>query len=124
MPYSTNSNRICGRRRCSLPHLSSPISRLPHLHEKLAGSDRSCDAIRLPKCSLNNPPKNHKLHFPLIMKVSFTNYENILLYFQNTTLHYKLLFNLLYTNRSTNGATDVSSWYSQHAQPLNCFTLY
>ena len=78
--------------------------------------------FRLPKWSLNNPPKNH--NFPLIMKVSFTNYENILVYFQNTTLHYKLLFNLLYKNSSANITTDISSWYSQHAQPLPCFTLY
>ena len=34
------------------------------------------------------------------MKVSLTNYENILIYFQNTTLHYKLLFNLLYKTQA------------------------
>ena len=62
--------------------------------------------------------------FPLIMKVSFTNYENILLYFQNTTLHYKLPFNLLYKTGETNGTTDISSQYSQHAQSLPCYTLY
>ena len=49
------------------------------------------------------PLKNHELHFPVIMKVSFTNYENIL-YFQNTTFHYKLLFNLLYKKQ-------VNEWH-------------
>ena len=27
-------------------------------------------------------------------------------------------------HRSTNATTDISSWYSQHAQSLPCFTLY
>ena len=73
--------------------LESHLKTASPTRKNLPGPDRRSDAIRLPKCSLNDPHKNNKLHFPLIMKVSFTNYENILLYFQNTTLHYKLSFN-------------------------------
>ena len=57
------------------------------------------------------------------MKVPITNYENILIYFQDTTLHYKLLFNFIQITGRTNGITDIRPWYSQHAQSLPFFTL-
>ena len=47
------------------------------------------DAIQFTSNPQQIPLENFKLHFLLIMKVSLTNWENILLYFQNTTMHYK-----------------------------------
>ena len=95
--------------------------RLPAL-AKIFAIESCSNAFHFPNVPWQIPLEKSKLHFPLVMKISFTNYENILIYFQSTTLHYKLLIQFFIQNTGQRMAPTNSYWYRKTLEGLKIFT--